>query len=151
MIGKRVSVNVGVDNWGEVPVPNVPYLVTIENDKEYGLTPIHTDFSDMELVRRKIHRFLVDKDKVKLWGTESVNRLNRFDQDMIGGKVTDFQSGADFTTTVLEAGFIVKEFREEKLEVVTFRVMAEGSKSKEPISKEEVPYYIAEVEKNENL
>lgn len=68
MLGKRVKVNVGNDNWGEVINPDVPHIVTSENDTEYFLSPTFFEFSDEEIVKKGIHRFSVNKDAVNLWG-----------------------------------------------------------------------------------
>lgn len=67
MIGKKVKVIVGNDNWGEVINPDVPYLVVSENDTEYFLSPTYFEFSNEEIVKKGVHKFSVNKDDVKLW------------------------------------------------------------------------------------
>lgn len=67
MLGKRVKVTVGNDNWGEVINTNFPHLVTVETSNEYGLSPVFNEFTDRELVEKGYHKFTVNKDSVEVW------------------------------------------------------------------------------------
>jgi hypothetical protein len=71
MIGKRVKVTVGNDNWGEVINPYVPHVVTTENDAEYGISPIFSEIPDSDLIKKGYYKFSVNKSDVHLWEAKS--------------------------------------------------------------------------------